>query len=254
MTLGAAHDLPPLIPLLANEVRWGLLRALIPGDMRVNELVAHARQPMNLVSYHLKKLREVGVVVTRRSEADARDVFYTLDMARLHALLVQTGAALHPGFASARIAGETGTLRKPIQVLVLCTHNSARSQMAEGFFRHMAPPFVTVASAGSHPTRVHRDAVAAMAAFGVDISGYQSKGFDAVQGTPDMVITVCDKAREICPAFPAGTQQLHWGFPDPTAIINAESRASAFTHTARQLHTRISYFLAALPATTGYSP
>ncbi|MBW4436916.1 MAG: helix-turn-helix domain-containing protein [Pleurocapsa minor GSE-CHR-MK-17-07R] len=250
MTLAAAHDLPPLIPLLANEVRWGLLRALIPGDRQVNELVELARQPMNLVSYHLKKLREVGIVVTRRSEADARDVYYSLDMARLHALYVQTGAALHPGFTTAGSSAATGPLHKPLRVLVLCTHNSARSQMAEGFFRHMAPESVTVTSAGSHPTRVHRDAIAAMAAFGVDISSYQSKGFDAVQGKPDYVITVCDKAREICPTFSSGTQQLHWGFPDPTIIADAAERTHAFAHTAQQLRTRISYFMAALPAAT----
>jgi ArsR family transcriptional regulator, arsenate/arsenite/antimonite-responsive transcriptional repressor / arsenate reductase (thioredoxin) len=244
MSASVSHSPPTLIRLLAHDLRWALVQALIPGDRLVSELVGQVGQPLNLVSYHLKKLREHGLLLMRRSEADARAVFYGVDMARLGELYAEAGAALHPALAP---PGETHISAGPtVRVLVLCTHNSARSQMAEGWFRQLGGSRVTVTSAGSHPTRVHPQAIQAMASHGIDISGYVSKGFDAVMPDPDIVITVCDRAREICPTFPADVTQLHWGLPDPAAIADAGERSRAFAFTAARLKTRIAWFLAGL--------
>lgn len=109
------------------------------------------------------------------------------------------------------------------RVLVLCTGNSARSQMAEGLLRHLAGDAVEVASAGTRPSTVHPLAVRAMAERGVDISGQRSKHLDEMSGRSfDWVITVCDNAAESCPIFPGEARRLHWSFPDPAAVEGDE--------------------------------
>src|SRR4249920_2800199 len=100
MTVQALTPPPEFIKLLAHDLRWGLLKALTTSDHRVQELVLLIGQPMNLVSYHLKKLREDGVVTTRRSEADGRDIYYSLDLGKLRTLYQAAGGALHPALAS----------------------------------------------------------------------------------------------------------------------------------------------------------
>jgi len=104
-----------------------------------------------------------------------------------------------------------------LRVLIVCTGNSCRSQMAEGWVRHLLGDRVEVASAGTHPgVVVHPLAVEAMAEVGVDIAGQKPKHVDLFLGEPwDLVITVCDGAKEECPYFPGGKEQLHIGFPDP---------------------------------------
>jgi len=107
------------------------------------------------------------------------------------------------------------------RVLVLCTHNSARSQMAEGWIRHHAAAAgapLEVWSAGTERTRVKPDAVAVMAEVGVDLTGHTSKRLDEVPDpwSFDVVLTVCDAANETCPAYPARTNRLHVAFPDPS--------------------------------------
>lgn len=109
----------------------------------------------------------------------------------------------------------------PTRVLVLCTHNSARSQMAEGWIRrHAATQGVDVEvwSAGTERTRVKPDAIAAMAEVGIDLSTHGSKRLDEVPDpwTFDVVLTVCDSANEACPVYPARTTRLHVAFPDPS--------------------------------------
>jgi arsenate reductase (thioredoxin) len=104
-------------------------------------------------------------------------------------------------------------------VLILCTGNSARSQMAEGLLRHDAGDRFEVYSAGTKPTVVRPEAIAVMAEIGIDISGHRSKSVDEFAGRDlDYVITVCDNAREACPIFPAKTQRLHWPFEDPATL------------------------------------
>jgi len=107
------------------------------------------------------------------------------------------------------------------RVLILCTHNSARSQMAEGWIRHHAERAgvdLDVWSAGTEATRVKPDAVTAMAEVGVDLSGHRSKLFSDVPDpwSFDHVLTVCDAANEACPVYPARTNRLHVSFPDPS--------------------------------------
>lgn len=104
-----------------------------------------------------------------------------------------------------------------LRVLFLCTHNSARSQMAEGLLRALAGERFEVASAGTEATRVHPLAIRAMQEVGIDLSGHTSKTIDVFLGQPwDYVITVCDSANERCPIFPDGTTRIHWSFDDPS--------------------------------------
>ena len=109
------------------------------------------------------------------------------------------------------------------RVLFLCTHNSARSQMAEGLLRQLAGDRFEVASAGTEATRVHPLAIRAMRDVGVDISLHTSKTVDSLLDRPwDYVITVCDSANARCPRFPGRTARLHWSFPDPAAASGSE--------------------------------
>jgi arsenate reductase len=104
------------------------------------------------------------------------------------------------------------------RVLILCTGNSARSQMAEGLLRSMAGDRLDVFSAGTRPAGLNPNAVAAMGEIGIDISGHRSKSVDEFRGQPfDYVLTVCDGAREACPVFPGTARQFHQDFEDPAA-------------------------------------
>lgn len=104
----------------------------------------------------------------------------------------------------------------PRRVLFLCVHNSARSQMAEGFARALAPSGVEVMSAGTEPSRVHPAAIEAMREAGIDITGQRSKSLDDVpwQGA-DTVVTLCGEAAEVCPAVGGSVRRVHWPLPDP---------------------------------------
>ena len=109
------------------------------------------------------------------------------------------------------------------RVLFLCTHNSARSQMAEGFLRELAGDRFEVYSAGTEATQVRPLAIRAMAEIGIDISQQESKALDRYWGQPfDLLITVCDQANEACPVFPGAKERLHWGFPDPAQATGSE--------------------------------
>src|SRR3712207_1973461 len=114
------------------------------------------------------------------------------------------------------------TLRKT-RVLFLCTHNSARSQMAEGLLRRLAGDRFEVMSAGTEATLVRPEATKVMAELGVDISGQESKGLERYLGEPfDYVVPVCDAANEACPAFPGAKSRLHWSFRDPSQAKGEE--------------------------------
>ena len=127
------------------------------------------------------------------------------------------------------------------RVLFLCTHNSARSQMAEGLLRHVAGDRFEVASAGTVETRVHPLAIRAMAELGVDITGQSSKTLERYLGEPfDAVITVCDRAAETCPIFPGAKEKLHWSFEDPSAVEGGEeARLAAFRKARDQIRARL---------------
>ena len=236
------------LKLLAHDIRWQILRALSRSDRRVEELVKQIKQPHNLISYHLKRLRLQKIVSERRSSADARDIYYTLNLNQFRQLYLEAGQSLHPAlsdsFTQPDLQAETQP-SSPIRVLFLCTHNSARSQMAEGLLRELSRNRVEVFSAGSEPTTVHPLAIEVMSGRGIDLGTHRSKHLDEFLGqTFDYVITVCDRVREVCPVFPGDPEQIHWSFPDPVAIEgNQQTKERGFEDTARELTNRIQYLL-----------
>ena len=131
------------------------------------------------------------------------------------------------------------------RVLIVCTGNSARSQMAEGLLRHEAGDRFEVASAGTHPTHVRPEAIAVMNEIGIDISQHRSKSVDEFVGQPlDFVVTVCNSAKETCPVFSGAVNRLHWPFDDPAAVKGSEDvRKAAFRRIRDQIHGRIMVFL-----------
>ena len=131
-----------------------------------------------------------------------------------------------------------------MRVLILCTGNSARSQMAEGLLRHDAANAYEVFSAGTKPTQVRPEAIAVMREVGIDISGHRSKSVDEFAGQNfDYVITVCDNAKESCPVFPAKTKRIHWSIEDPSAVQGSEEeRLAAFRLARDELRARLKAF------------
>ena len=131
------------------------------------------------------------------------------------------------------------------RVLILCTGNSARSQMAEGLLRAKAGDRYTVESAGSKPSLVRPEAIAAMDELGIDLRSHRSKHVDEFAGQHfDVVITVCDNARDVCPVFPDGTTMLHWSFEDPAAATGSEpERIAEFRKIRDQISARFDAWL-----------
>lgn len=131
------------------------------------------------------------------------------------------------------------------RILFLCTHNSARSQMAEGLLRDLAGDQLEAHSAGTEATEVRLDAIAAMSEIGIDISGQQSKTLERyLDLRVDWLITVCDHAHEACPLLPGVRNQLHWSIPDPSVVTGA-GRLAAFRDARDDLRVRIAAFVAA---------
>ena len=141
------------------------------------------------------------------------------------------------------------THMETMRVLFLCTHNSARSQMAEGLLRARGGTWYGVFSAGTHPRAVHPLAIKAMADLGIDLSeqaGYRAKGIEAFDDAQpmDLVVTVCDEAAEECPYFPRAYHQEHWGFPDPSkASGTEEERLAVFRRVRDAIAARIEAFV-----------
>jgi arsenate reductase len=133
------------------------------------------------------------------------------------------------------------------RVLIICTGNSARSQMAEGLLRHLANERFEVFSAGVSPTSVRPEAITAMNELGIDISHHRSKSVDEFSGQDfDYVITVCDNANEQCPVFPGRTKRIHWSFEDPAAAEgDAEARLAVFRRVRDEILDRLRVFVQA---------
>ena len=137
----------------------------------------------------------------------------------------------------------------PQRVLFLCTHNSSRSQMAEGLLRARGGTRSQVFSAGTHPRTVHPLTIKAMAELGIDIgeqAGHRAKGIEEFEAEPpmDLVVTVCDEAAEECPYFPRARRQEHWGFPDPSAATGSEEeRLNVFRRVRDAIASRIDAFV-----------
>ena len=131
-------------------------------------------------------------------------------------------------------------------VLILCTGNSARSQMAEGLLRHIAANRFEVHSAGTVASFVRPQAISAMDEIGIDISSHRSKSVDEFAGQDfDYVITVCDNANQNCPIFPGKTRRIHWSFEDPAEAAGSEEEVrSVFRHVRDQIQKRLEDFAA----------
>lgn len=119
-------------------------------------------------------------------------------------------------------------MTRPLRILILCTGNSARSQMAEGLLRHDHGDRFEVVSAGAQPSRVRPEAAAVMREAGIDISSHRSKHVDEFRGqTFDCVLTVCDQARDVCPVFPGAAMKRHRSFDDPAAVTGSDAERLA---------------------------
>jgi ArsR family transcriptional regulator, arsenate/arsenite/antimonite-responsive transcriptional repressor / arsenate reductase (thioredoxin) len=242
---------PPFLRLAGHPLRWRLLSELARSDRRVGELCDLAGQRQSLISYHLRRLRDGGVVSARRSLADGRDTYYVLDLARCGELLVSAGMSLHPGLAPAARSpakGRRGHAREPAQVLFLCTGNSARSQIAEALAEELSDGALKAVSAGSHPKALHPNAVRVMRERGIDLTGRRAKHLsEFTDRRLDYVISLCDRVREVCPAFPDTPELIHWSIRDPAREPGSDDETlPAFERTATELATRIGFLIEAI--------
>jgi len=251
---------PEFLQLVGHPLRWRLLGDLARSDRTVHEMTGLVGQPQNLVSYHLAKLRDARLVSARRSSADRRDAYYTVDLARLAEMLSVTGGDLHPGLRLVPPPPNgAGLAAGSARVLFLCTGNSARSQMAEALARVRSGGAVEAHSAGSHPKALHANAVRVMRdEHGIDLTDHRSKHLSVfAEQRFDRVVSLCDRVREVCPEFPGRPETIHWSIPDP-AVGHAggddEASYPAFRQTADELDTRIRFLLATLAAPTAPVP
>jgi ArsR family transcriptional regulator, arsenate/arsenite/antimonite-responsive transcriptional repressor / arsenate reductase (thioredoxin) len=256
LSSGAVAAPPTFVRLASHPMRWRLLTELADSDYRVRELVTRVEQPQNLISYHLRLLRDGGLVTATRSSFDRRDSYYHLDLDRCADALTDSGAALHPALrriAETSIPPVEQRRSRRIAVLFVCTGNSVRSPIAEALLRHHTADHVAVMSAGSRPKRrVHPDAIRVLReTFGIDIAGQHPRHLDTVAGRGfDHVITLCDRAREACPEFPDHPRRAHWSIPDPATLDDADHAGyPAFQRTAADIDTRIRHLLPVLTAT-----
>jgi ArsR family transcriptional regulator, arsenate/arsenite/antimonite-responsive transcriptional repressor / arsenate reductase (thioredoxin) len=239
----AATEPPEFVRLAAHPLRWQLLGALATSDLRVRELTALVDEPQSLVSYHLRLLRAGGLVVAARSSHDGRDTYYHLDLDRCGDAVAAAGAALHPSLAPAVPAPPLP--RRPrgrrTSVLFVCTGNSARSPIAEALLRRHAEGRLVVASAGTRPKdALHPSAVRVLRDhYGLDVSGQRPQHVDALARRRfDHVVTLCDRAREVCAEHVDASSRIHWSVPDPSA-----GRDAAFRRTATDIETRVRHLL-----------
>lgn len=233
--------IPEAIRLLSDETRWRLVGELRWSDRQVGELSERLQLPQNLVSYHLGLLRQAGLVQSHRSDADGRALYYGLDMSGVRGAYAQIGAALQLGTLADAIL--------PTTVLFVCTRNSARSQIAEGWLRALSGGRVIARSAGTEPAELHPLAIRAMAEVGIDIGHQRAKSLQSLSGfVPDLEVTVCDLAREQCADGLTASARIHWSIPDPVAARGPESeRLDAFRTTRDQLRLRVESLLGLLP-------
>ena len=243
---------PGFLRLTGHPARWQLMSALAQSDRQVRELTALVGGRQSLTSYHLRQLREGGLVTMRRSSADRRDAYYSLDLAACRARMTEAGGALHSGLRlvpATWSAPPTGhRVEAPVRVLFLCTGNSARSQVAEAMLQRRGGTAVDVVSAGSHPKPVHPNAVRVMREHGIDPRDLRSKHVSDFSGRRfDRVISLCDRVREVCPDFPGAPMVAHWSIADPAAEgADEEQSYPAFVRMADELSTRIEFLLSTI--------
>ncbi len=232
-----------LLTLLANEAGWHVVRSLARSDYHMRELKTLLGYDDHTIAQQIAVLRDLDLLTERQSDANPKDVFYRLKLDELRNAYMAAGAAIHPVVGGTEdVQPEQLPHDKP-RVLVLCTGNSIRSQMAEGLLRHLSHEKVVTYSAGTNPSQVHPLAIETMANVGIDISQQRSKHLDEfLDQSFDYVITVCDQQHEICPTFPGQTEHIHWSFPDP-ATVAPDAQPRTFKTTALQLQRMIRFFL-----------
>jgi protein-tyrosine-phosphatase/DNA-binding transcriptional ArsR family regulator len=244
---------PQFLRLAGHPLRWRLLSELARSDLRVGELCELAGRRQSLVSYHLRQLRDGGLVSMRRSAADGRDSYYIIDLARCGELLSGAGAALHPALAPTPSSPASHQRASTLaRVLFLCTGNSARSQIAEVLAEQLSGGAVSAASAGSHPKPLHPNAVRVMRERGIDIAGRRTKHLSEFADQRfDYLISLCDRVREVCPELPTWPGLIHWSIPDPAREPGSDDETlPAFERTATELSTRIGFLIKAIEHTT----
>jgi ArsR family transcriptional regulator, arsenate/arsenite/antimonite-responsive transcriptional repressor / arsenate reductase (thioredoxin) len=239
---------PRFLELAAHPLRWRLLIELARSDRRVRELCELLEQRQPLVSYHLRELRAERLVERRRSAFDGRESYYLLDLGRCGELLAASGGTLHPGLQLSRhtpAPARRTPRRRRVRVLFVCTGNSARSQIAEALVEQLTGGAIEAVSAGSHPKPLHPNTVRLMRGRGIDLSGRRSKHVDEFAGQGfDYVISLCDRAREVCPEFPGHPSLIHWSVPDPAREGGSDEETyPAFERTADELAVRIPFLL-----------
>jgi protein-tyrosine-phosphatase/DNA-binding transcriptional ArsR family regulator len=248
---------PAFLRLAAHPLRWRLLSELAASDHRVRDLVTRVDRPQNLVSYHVRQLRDGGLVTSTRSSHDGRDTYYHLDLDRCAVAFDHGGAALHPALRrgpAPPVFPLDQQPSRPLAVLFVCTGNGTRSPIAEALLRHHTAGQVTVASAGTRPrSALHPNTIRVLGeGFGIDVSGRQPQHVAALAGRRfDHVVTLCDRAREACPDLAPHPRQVHWSIPDPAASGGTDRATYPdFERTAAEIATRVRHLLPVL-ATTG---
>ena len=207
---------------LGDRHRLTIVDALALSDRTFQELAALVALPGNAAAHHLGVLENAGLIERRISEGDRRRRYIRLRHERL------TGLVPSPVIA-------------PKVILFVCAHNSARSQFAAALWH--ARTGLGAESAGTDPAeRVHPLAIDAAAAFDLDLAGASPKGCDALSVAPDLVVSVCDRAREA--GLPFGVPALHWSVPDPVRV----GTAAAFRDAFADLAVRLERLAAATPA------
>jgi protein-tyrosine-phosphatase/DNA-binding transcriptional ArsR family regulator len=236
---------PEFLRIAGHPLRWRLLGELARSDRRVRELTRLTGRRQSLVSHHLTRLRADGLVTSRRSAADGRESYYSLDLSRCGEALAAAGEALHPGLRLAPTTTAPKRARTRVAVLFLCTGNSARSQMAEALANRLGAGAVEALSAGSNPKPLHPNAVRVMRERGIDLRGRRSKHLDELAGRRfAYVVTLCDRVREVCPELPGHPALMHWSIADPAASGgDDEATLPAFERTAGELEARIPFLL-----------
>jgi protein-tyrosine-phosphatase/DNA-binding transcriptional ArsR family regulator len=239
---------PPVLGVLAHDLRWTIVSLLVPGDLRTGEIVGRTGQAPSLVSYHLARLRDAGLVSARRSTADGRDSYHALDLDAIAGAFAGVASQIHPELLAEVGVPPARQSSLPARILFICSGNSSRSPMAEGWLNYLGGGQVTARSAGISPGSLHPLAVAAMAELGVDISGHRpARLSEFADESFTRVITLCDRAKENCGELPTESAAVHWSIPNPAQAHPPD--LDAFRATARELQTRIRYLLPTLAGT-----
>lgn len=258
-----------LFKVLSDSTRLRLAVLLAAqGEVCVCHLATSLGEPNFKISRHLRVMRSAGIVEARREgtwmhyqlaaprtrlEACLQECFR--DCLKDHDTAVADGMRLRQATSAGAREGTIAAMDgRKANVLFLCTGNSCRSQMAEGWARAMWGDRMDAYSAGIETHGLNPNAVKVMAEAHIDISGHRSKRVDEVLEVPfDLVVTVCGHAHETCPMFPAGAKVIHVGFDDPPKLAEAVESEEARLACYRRVRDEIKAFVKTLPGLLGKS-